>query len=55
MKCENEFCIYEDAGECILDEIQVDIQGRCDQCIHITLNSEDLKKAKENALNRCGD
>ena len=34
MKCENYFCVYQDNGKCILDEINIDIMGQCDSCIY---------------------
>lgn len=35
MFCENEFCIYQENRQCILDKISLDIQGRCKECIYI--------------------
>ena len=38
MRCENNFCIYWKDKSCILDEISLDIQGQCEDCIYIDLD-----------------
>ena len=48
LHCENTFCIYETQNECMLDEINLDIQGNCLDCIYVNIDYETLKGAKEN-------
>lgn len=46
MKCENYLCIYESDGECILEEVKLDITGQCLECIYPNIDSELLNKLK---------
>ena len=46
MKCENEFCIYQEKGNCILDEISLDIIGQCTDCIYVNIPNKQLEKLK---------
>lgn len=46
MKCENCFCIYEENGNCTLQNIELDIQGLCKDCIYINIENRDLQKLK---------
>lgn len=48
--CENEFCIYQKQGNCILDNIQLDKQGCCLDCIYIDIEENELNKFKEKPL-----
>lgn len=50
LTCENEFCIYQNQGECILKSIQLDIQGNCVDCIYINVEEEALNNLKERQL-----
>lgn len=52
MECANRLCIYEKNGECILDKVTLDYDGRCEACIHVTVQEETLLKLKEEALKR---
>ena len=52
MKCENLFCVYQENGECLLDEISIDIAGQCDSCIYIDIPNSDLNKYKTNLRNK---
>ncbi len=47
MNCENEYCIYNKEYKCILDEITLDIQGKCIECIYVDIPSQQLEKLKE--------
>lgn len=49
--CENHFCIYRSKGRCILDQISLDMQGCCDECIYVTIPEELLAKERETILN----
>ena len=47
MNCENEFCIYQEKGKCILNEVSLDILGQCTECIYVNLDEKVLSEAKE--------
>ena len=46
MKCENELCLYEQKGKCILETIELDIIGQCTSCIYVDIPKKDLEKYK---------
>jgi hypothetical protein len=46
MKCENEFCIYQEKGNCILDDIKLDVIGQCTECIYVNIPNKQLEKLK---------
>lgn len=50
MLCENFLCVYEKDGECILDEIKIDISGQCACCIYPNIDSDTLKNYKNETL-----
>ncbi|MBR6693533.1 MAG: hypothetical protein IKL62_01100 [Clostridia bacterium] len=50
MKCENHMCIFEEKGKCLLDEIQLDCQAKCTECINISVDEEFLAKRKKEML-----
>lgn len=52
MFCENEFCIYQENRQCILDKISLDIQGRCKECIYIDIDEINLQNFKKTLIKR---
>ena len=50
MNCENNFCIYQRNGNCILNEISIDSSGMCTECIYPDIDEEILKDAKLKVL-----
>ncbi len=50
LSCENEFCIYQKQGHCILENIQLDIQGNCVDCTYIHIKEDELNKLKNKTL-----
>ena len=52
MKCENNFCIYQCSGKCILDEVSIDNLGVCTECIYPDIDEEILYQAKLKLLKR---
>lgn len=48
--CENEFCIYQKHGICILESVHLDVQGNCLDCMYIYLEKNELKNLKEKSL-----
>lgn len=48
--CENEFCIYEENGKCTLDEITLNIDGSCNECIYINIDKQTLKMLKSSSI-----
>lgn len=55
MKCANYLCVYSSNGECVLEDISLDISGICESCILISIPKDDLKKYKEEVLKRLDD
>ncbi len=49
-KCENTFCIYQEDGACLLEQISLDEGGRCTECTLINLEKETVEKAKKKTL-----
>lgn len=47
MRCENLFCIYEREGECLLDVIDLDMQGGCNECVYVDIDKDYLEKIKK--------
>lgn len=47
LHCENDMCIYEKEGKCILDFIELDASGSCRECIQLNLEKTMLEKMKE--------
>ena len=50
LSCENEFCIYQKQGNCILKRVNLDIQGNCLDCIYINIDEAALNNMKEKLL-----
>ena len=44
--CENEFCLYWSGQGCTLDSITLDIQGHCQACILVNIDSALLQKER---------
>ena len=52
MRCENLFCIYwSEENICILDEIELDIQGKCNSCTYVNLDVTTLSQMRQMQLN----
>lgn len=47
LSCENYFCIYQKDGACILDHININIQGFCEGCVFPDVDFDKLEKIKE--------
>ena len=54
LSCENEFCIYQKQGSCILESVQLDTQGGCQDCIYVTVEEDTLSDLKERLLSKLG-
>ena len=50
--CENEFCIYQQQGHCILSNIELNTFGACDSCIYVNIDSKQLKTEKLKLLSK---
>ena len=50
MKCEFEYCVYNNNFDCLLREIHVNAFGMCDDCILISLDEAFLNDIKEKQL-----
>ena len=47
MLCENRFCIYWSENSCLLDEIELDVQGSCMSCIYVNLDETILQEQRQ--------
>jgi hypothetical protein len=54
MFCENKLCIYWEEDKCILEEVELDFQGKCTQCIYIDIDDEELEKYRKRTLSKLG-
>ena len=52
MECLNNFCIYGKDNECMLDEIELDVNGCCEECIYANIPTEVLEYEKERIRKR---
>ena len=50
--CENEFCIYQQDNNCILENLELDISGQCLSCNLVSLDADELYNAKQSQLNK---
>ena len=50
MECENTFCIYEKDGNCILEEVSLNVFGACESCIYVPIDREYLETQKQKLL-----
>lgn len=53
--CENEFCIYQKEGHCVLDSIELDAKGNCRESITIEVEKNLLISLKEKLLKEMQD
>ena len=52
MRCENHFCIYWKNYRCQLNQISLDIQGICQECIYLELEEDVMEAARTVLKNR---
>ena len=52
---ENEFCIYQEKGLCVLKSVQLDIQGNCLDCIYVNIEKNTLSNLKDKQLRNLHD
>ena len=52
VSCGNYLCVYEQDGECWLDEISITEEGTCECCIYPSFDDETLQKAKDNTFRK---
>lgn len=55
MQCENIFCIYYAERQCILDEISLNIQGVCENCIYIEINEKVLADYRKELIEKLNE
>ena len=55
LECENEFCIYQENGNCILEDIKLDILGQCTDCIYVDIPKNQLEQFKNQHRKRKTD
>lgn len=52
MRCEDEYCIYNEAYVCILNEIAINASGMCEECTIVSLPDDELISRKREHLAR---
>ena len=52
MKCQNDLCIYQTNGVCLLEEISIDNLGMCTDCIYPNIDEQILNDAKLKLLKK---
>lgn len=52
MRCKNIFCIYWSNKKCSLNEISLDIQRNCEQCIYVKIEENILENQRKNFFNK---
>lgn len=50
MKCEYNYCIYNSSYECLLNDIQINALGMCENCIIVGLEEKFLELEKGRQL-----
>ena len=50
LHCDNDLCIYERQGRCILDGISVNQLGMCAECILISIYEAEKESRKQSLL-----
>ena len=50
MKCELDYCIYNNNGNCLVTKISINDVGMCDACIIVTLEKDYLQTEKRRQL-----
>jgi len=50
VECENLYCVYWTESGCMLDEISLDLQGRCYECIYVSVTEEVMAKGRKKVL-----
>lgn len=54
MQCENIYCIYYEKSGCKLEEVYLDIQGKCTECVYVEIEDELINECKEKQLRKNG-
>lgn len=52
MNCDNIFCVYNLEKNCSIDNVTMDANGMCQDCIYINLEDKILNQQKLKILNR---
>ncbi len=52
VRCENEYCIFQEQGKCIKNSITLDYMGICISCKIISLTDNELSKKKKSLLKK---
>ena len=50
MKCEMDYCIYNQNSKCRFTEVEINMLGMCETCIMVSLPQSDLAKYKREQL-----
>ena len=47
MKCDNIYCVYWKNNQCIYDDTEIDLQGRCILCKYVDVDENTLRELRE--------
>ncbi|MCL2842332.1 MAG: hypothetical protein FWE28_02540 [Oscillospiraceae bacterium] len=50
MKCRLNYCIYNRDNTCLIEEVQLDELGMCQECMIVSLPEQELNMRKEQQL-----
>ncbi len=50
MICNFEYCIFSKNNKCVLEKISLNDLGFCEECIHVTIDEEQLEQMKTHQL-----
>lgn len=50
--CSVDMCIYNESGECLLDDININELGMCADCILVSIPADTVQKLKQEARDR---
>ena len=50
MNCACDYCLYNKGFTCILDGVNINSLGYCDDCVMVSINKETLTTEKERQL-----
>ena len=52
MKCEHEYCVYNNEGKCLFEKVAINGLGMCDNCIVVSIENEFLQTEKDRQRSR---
>ena len=50
MKCDFDYCVYNRRYTCSLGELRINMLGRCNECVMVSVPPTELKRLKKEEL-----